>query len=221
MRDFFNRKAPPFKRLPAGLALAAFLVVGAAAGLSFLAGQPGGQTRQASVAQTVSQQAGWKVDPEKSRLGIQIIQMGKPVDGAFNTWTASIDFDPDKPEQAKIAVDVDVASIALGGVSGQALGEDFLNAAAHPMARFVTRSVVATGPGTYEAQATLSLAGQTAEITLPFTLNVEANRAFVEGEVALERLTFGVGKKGFPGNSPLGLQVLVKVTLEADKLPTP
>ena len=165
--------------------------------------------------------SGWLVDKEKSRLAIEITQMGSQVAGGFDAWNAAITFDPDNLAAASVEVEVDVASISLGGVAEQAKGPNFLNAAMHPIARFVSDSFASTGANAYEVRGHLSLAGRRQPLALPFTLRIEGDRAFVEAEVTIERLAFGIGEKGFSGDDQLGFGVLLKVTLEAEKAPSP
>ena len=212
---------PHFKRLPAFLAALSFAVLAAAVVADFTILQTERAPALTAPAPVESTTDGWLVDKEKSRLDIQIVQMGSPVSGGFNTWSAVVNFDPEDLEASNVEVEVDVASISLGGVSEQAKGEAFLNAAAHPIARFVSASFGRTGENTYEAAGHLTLAGRQQPLTLPFTLRIEDGRAYVEAELTIERLAFGIGEKGFSTDSQLGFGVLVKVTLEAERAPPP
>ncbi len=208
---------PHFKRLPVFLAALAFVILGAASLNDYVKhAQDGGRTQTALAP---AEATGWLVDREKSRIAIEVVQMGNPVAGGFDNWSAAITFDPDKLDAGSVEVEVDVASITLGGVAEQARGPNFLNAAMHPVARFVSESFASTGENTYEARGQLTLAGRGQPLTLPFTLRIEDGRAFVEAEVTLERLAFGIGEKGFSGEDQLGFGVKVKVTLEAEKAP--
>ena len=208
---------PYFKWLPMFLAALAFVALGAASlNDAVKHAQDGARTRTALAPVEAT---GWLVDMEKSRIAIEIVQMGNPIAGGFDTWNAAIAFDPDNLDAASVEVEVDVASIALGGVADQAQGPNFLNAAVHPVARFVSQSFASTGENSYEARGQLTLAGRSQPLTLPFTLRIENGRAFVEAAVTLQRLAFGIGEKGFEGEGQLGFGVQVKVTLEAEKAP--
>ncbi|MGI9463574.1 MAG: cytochrome b/b6 domain-containing protein, partial [Aestuariivirgaceae bacterium] len=219
---------PHFKRLPKFLAIFSFFVLGGAVVAGYTMNQSGNQSGNQlgaalnqPTASAVDQAAmGWVVDKEKSLLSIQIIQMGNPVAGQFNNWKAAIKFDPENLKNASVQVEVDVASISLGGVSEQAKGSEFLNVAEHPIAHLVSESFTSTAAGTYQMLGRLSLAGRDQPVELPFTLKIENNRAFVEAEVELQRLAFGIGEKGFSGDGQLGFGVLVKVILEAEKAPS-
>lgn len=209
--------APRHKWLPMILAALAFVALGAAS--LYDAVKYTQSIAQNQTELSPAEASGWLVDKEKSRIAIEIVQMGNPVSGGFDNWSAAITFDPDDLEAASVEVEVDVASITLGGVAEQARGPNFLNVAAHPVARFVSASFASTGENTYEAKGELSLAGRSQPLTLPFSLRIEGDRAFVEAEVTLERLAFGIGEQGFSGDGQLGFGVKVKVTLEADRAP--
>ncbi|MEM7171097.1 MAG: cytochrome b/b6 domain-containing protein [Pseudomonadota bacterium] len=178
--------------------------------------QPEAQTSAATDSPT-GDGSTWIVDPENSTLGLQIVQMGNPVVGEFESWTAAITFDPDDLESASVTVDVDVSSIVLGGVGDQAKGENFLNTAAFPVARFTSQSFAETAPDNYVAAGELSLVGQTHPLTLPFSLKIENGRAVMAGEVTIERLAYGIGAKGFSSDTQLGYGVLIQVSLEAQE----
>ena len=208
----------PLNRIPVFLAVVSFLAVGFAA--SFAVNPQGAVVKQSSVRQTGNKATGWLIDREKSHLTIEIVQMGNPVSGTFHNWDAAINFDPQNLNAASVEVEVDIASISLGAVSEQAKGPDFLNAAVHRSASFMSEGIVSSGAGSYQMRGVLALVGRRQQVSLPFTLKIENNRAYVEAEVTLERLAFGIGEKGFPGDSQLGFGVLVKVLLEAERLPS-
>jgi hypothetical protein len=57
-------------------------------------------------------------------------------------------------------------------------------------------------------------------VTLPFTLEIVDERAFVQGATTLDRLEFNIGRDGFSDDKMLGFQVDVVLTLEAEQPPT-
>ena len=54
------------------------------------------------------------VQPEHSQLGFSYHQMGVAMDGHFQRFAAQLSFDPARPAAAKLAFDVDLASIDVG-----------------------------------------------------------------------------------------------------------
>ena len=215
-----NLPDPHFRHLPTVLAALSFLLIAGASTVTHLVGQPNSESGQTGIDQATIEEARWLIDPKKSRLEIEIVQSGTPVSGHFGTWNAAIIFDPDKLEASKVEVEIDIASLALGSVSPQAISPDFLNAALHPVAVFVSEDFADKGNGTFEAHGQLTLAGLTKPISLPFALKIADGRAFVEAEVPLDRLEFDIGKKGFPKDDLVGFQVVVRIVLEAQKAPS-
>lgn len=160
----------------------------------------------------------WRVDHENSQLDIEVVQSGNPVAGSFGRWTADIRFDPQDLENAEVTAEIDVASLTLGGISQQALSADFLNAAAFPTAKFVSEDFSSTGPDEFLARGELILLGQSHPLDLPFSLDIQNGRAVVKGAANIRRLDYGIGAKGFPGDNMVGLEIVVRLSLEADQL---
>ncbi len=202
--------------LPVFLATVPFVVVGVLA-ISMFSAKPVQQTATISTDTAQVNDHGWIVDHEKSTLGIQIVQAGAPVAGSFGNWKADINFDPENLDASKIAVEVEIASLTLGGVTSQATSADFLNAAAHPTAIYRAEEVASVGEDTFEARGQLTLAGVTKPLPLPFTLRIQDDRAFVTIDTTLQRIDFGVGAKGFPDGSTVALDVKILVELEANR----
>ena len=61
----------------------------------------------------VAEAAIWKVDTSRSTLKFSGTQTGNVFQGAFNRFTAAIDFDPDHLERSSIRVTIDLASAAV------------------------------------------------------------------------------------------------------------
>ncbi len=221
-------------KLPAILAVLAFLAVGATAFMINTAntstssvGTTLGTTMDTTPATTLAKQPAsrsgsqWLVDHQKSALRIEIVQSGAKVSGIFENWNASIDLDPENLKSAKIEVDVDVASLSLGSVADQAKGPDFLNISQYPKGRFVSHNITNSGDGAYQAEGELTLVGQTRPLKLHFTLKIENDRAFAEAETIIKRLDFGLGEKGFLNDSQVGFEVRVEAVLEATRSASP
>lgn len=154
----------------------------------------------------------WEVT--SGQLGIVVAQMGSPVKGSFPTWAAEIQFDPEATTGNRVEVTVDVASLALGSVSAQATGPDFLNAAAHPKAIYAA-DITKTDTG-YLATGTLTLNGASIPLDLPFTLEIEGENANMVGVTRLDRRDFGIGKT-YADEASVGFGVDITVELTAKR----
>jgi len=91
----------------------------------------------------------WKVDYGKSEIRFVIKQMNVPVEGGFKRFNVQARFDAAKPEQGQFRVDVDVSAIDTGSEEGD--GEvkrpPWLDAAKHPKASFVSKTIRRDGAG--------------------------------------------------------------------------
>ncbi|MDX5356185.1 MAG: cytochrome b/b6 domain-containing protein [Rhodobacterales bacterium] len=154
--------------------------------------------------------SGWAV--QEGTLGIAVRQMGARVQGSFATWSAAITFDPEAETGNRVEVTVDLASLKLGSVSAQATGPDFLNAAAHPQARF-TADIRRAGDG-WLAEGALDLNGATVPVSLPFTLTLDGDTADMQGALTLDRRDFGIGAT-YPDEKTVGFTVDIAVALRA------
>lgn len=208
---------PADKKRPALIAVLIYGVLVGALGADWAFTQSKPDEHGIVLEQKSAAPTSWRVDPERSSIDIQIMQMGSPVNGRFDNWNAAIVLDPNDLALARIEVEVDTASISLGGVSDQAKGENFLNAVQFPIARFVSQDVRQLSDGSYETEGQLTLAGREHPATLPFTLRIEEGRAHATAELTIKRLEFGIGEIGFTKDDQLGFDVLVTVTLEADQ----
>ena len=175
-----------------------------------------GQTANTNIETTsTSAQSGWIVDHEKSNLDIEIIQSGQPVKGNFAEWQADIVFDPDALDKARVTVTVNTASLTIGGVTKDALSGNFLNVLEFPQAVFTSDQFTEIDEGKYQAVGELSLAGITKPLIMPFDLTIENDKAFMQSNVELQRLDYGLGRKGYTTDGLLGFVVKINVLLEA------
>jgi polyisoprenoid-binding protein YceI len=168
-------------------------------------------TDAAELAEVDSQ---WTV--QDGTLAITIQQMGSAVEGTFEQWTADIAFEEqDAPgKTGEVTVEIATGSIALGSVTSQAVGSDFLAVETFPTAVFQADILnVADG---YAAEGTLTLKGVTMPVTMPFQMTIQDGIATMEGRTTLERLNYGVGENMADGTQ-LGLRVDVSVKLVAEK----
>lgn len=147
-------------------------------------------------AATAEQEApSWAIQPG-GRLAFSVGNAGDTIRGTFSDWSGSIRFDPESPEDAEIAITVNLASASVGDATMDSAltGADFLAAAAHPRATWRAGSVRRTGPGRYSAQGTLTLRGVSRPQSLNFSLTGPGLRQRVEGSAQIDRNAFGVGQ---------------------------
>lgn len=165
--------------------------------------------------------ATWTVDPAKSKIAFSGIQTEQPFSGQFKTFTASIDFDPAKPQAAHALVTIDTASASTGDAQkDEALpGEDWFNVKAFPKATFEATGFTPKGGDAYEANGTLTIRDIGKPVVLPFTLAITGDAAHAVGKAQLVRTVFGVGQGAWSTPEYVAFEVNVNIDLSATKAP--
>jgi polyisoprenoid-binding protein YceI len=113
--------------------------------------------------------ATWNLDPAHTSAGfVARHMMVTTVRGKFNTVSGTLEFNPDKPEAARVDVTIDAASISSGveDRDNHLRSADFLEVEQFPQITFTSKRVNVTGKNEYDVIGDLSLHGVTREVTL-------------------------------------------------------
>ena len=190
-------------------AVAVYVVVtaiGATAGLY----TPKSTASQVALAQVASD---WTVT--EGEIALTITQLGSPVTGRFDDWTAAITFDENAAGVlGDVTTTIAIGSLSLGSVTGQALGADFFNTTGFPTATFAAQ-ITAEGDA-YLADGMLTIKDITMPVSLPFTLVVDGNVAQMAGQVTIDRRTFAVGQS-MGDETNLAFAVDIAINLSATR----
>jgi len=151
----------------------------------------------------------WTVDYENSQLGFEGSQTGTVFEGYFKTFTATIQFDPERLDSTAIEVIIDTSSARTGNPERDSIlpGADWFDIASHPTAQFSSNSVVYLD-NKYTAIGVLTLKGTAREVHLPFSLKQEGDTTRAVGTLTIDRNDFGIG------TGPLGPMVGNDVTIK-------
>jgi polyisoprenoid-binding protein YceI len=165
--------------------------------------------------------ADWTVDPAKSTLSFASSQAGETFTGHFTRYTATISFDPAKPEAAHVLVLVDTKSAVTGDSQRDAFlpQPDWFDTAKFADAKFEATGFTPKGGDAYETAGTLTLKGVSQKITLPFKLTLAGGTAHAVGGVTLNRMSFGVGQGQFTTPDWVPFEVAVTLDLTAAAAP--
>ncbi len=157
----------------------------------------------------------WLIDSEASTVEFETTVFGGSTRGAFSDFSADITLDPADLSTARIEAIVRTASGAMGNRDYQSalIGGQGLDPSGHPEARFVSEDIRTVEAG-YEAHGVLSIKGVEIELVLPFTLEINGDRAVAEGAFIVDRNTFSVGGSGW---GDVGSEVEVLLHIEADR----
>jgi polyisoprenoid-binding protein YceI len=160
-------------------------------------------------------QAQQKLVPAQSEIAFTSKQMGVPVDGKFKKFDAQVAFDPKKPEAAKIAFTIDLASVSLG--SGETEAEvakaDWFNTKAFPQATFQSTSAKSTGPGKFDVAGKLTIKGASQNVVVPVTVTQAGGNTTAVGSFVIKRLEYKIGEGDWKDTSMVANDVQVKFKL--------
>lgn len=161
--------------------------------------------------------APWHVDVPNSHLTFTAEQAGDQFTGRFTQFTPVIDFDPAAPQTGKIAITIDMASVAIDDKDRRDSlpTEDWFFTEKFPTASFTSSNIIQSGNGGFTANGKLTLRGVTLDVALPFTLREEAGITHAEGSVILQRQQFGVGQGQWADDQWVKFPVVVKFHLQA------
>lgn len=156
-------------------------------------------------------QSAWSVNGADSALGFTLQIGGTEARGAFEIWSAEVDFDPAAPQAGSVTVRVDIDAPQARGTIANA---DWLDVAGHPNAIFVGTGFDWTEDGNFSLPGTLTLRGVSRPLTLTGTLVIDGDTAQATLSAPILRLDHGVGTPD-PSVSP---EVTVIATLIAMRL---
>ena len=161
----------------------------------------------------------WTVDKAASRLTFRAVMNGQPFDGVFRSWDAQIAFDPHNLATSRATITVDTTSALTGQpIKDAALpNSEWLSTTAFPQATLVTRTIIQTAPGRYQATADVHIRGVAWRATVPFTVSISHDEGRMQSTVALDRRTFGIGEGPFRSPAPVDPLVQVSLRLMAKK----
>lgn len=139
----------------------------------------------------------WTVDAAQSSIKFEGAYMGRVFKGGFPKFDATIQFDPAKPEDARIRVVIPTAGVDAGDpyFNENVTQGDWFDVRKYPEAVFeVNQGVFKDSETQYEATGVLTVKGQKVPVRLPFTLQINGANAKMHGEITLQRLALGIGK---------------------------
>ncbi len=137
-----------------------------------------------------------QVQLDKSSVGFTYKQMGVGMDGQFRKFNPQLSFDPARPANGKVSMDIDLGSVDTGGAESdqEVAGRAWFNTKAFPTARFVSSSVKALGNNRYEVAGKLSIKGQSRDLVFPTTFTPAGKSGVFDGAFVIRRGDFSIGE---------------------------
>jgi len=137
------------------------------------------------------------VTPENSKVLFTGSKVTGKHEGGFNKFSGSIELVNEKPEESKVSVDIEAASVFTDtdALTKHLQTGDFFEVEKFPKASFVSTKIVpdaAKGAGNYTVTGDLELRGVKKSVTFPATIQVTPNDVSVNSEFAINRKDFGI-----------------------------
>ena len=153
--------------------------------------------------------------PAKSEIVFTARQMGVPLEGRFRLFNAQVDFDPRRPEAAKIELVIDVSSATLGMAETDAelVKPAWFGARLFPQAKFQATAVKPLGGGKFEVSGKLGIKSIVRNVVVPVTLTQSAGSTLATGTFALSRLDYKIGEGEWKDTSLVADSVQVNFRL--------
>jgi polyisoprenoid-binding protein YceI len=157
------------------------------------------------------------VDQDKSTITFVSKQMNVPVEGKFARFSVQLTFDAAKPNEGRVLVDLDLASIDTGSeeANEEVKGKGWFDVKNHPTARFVSSGVRTLGPGRYELAGKLTIKGRSRDVVAPFTFKPVGQGAVFDGAFVLKRLDYAIGEGIWSDIDTVANEVQVKFRISA------
>ena len=163
----------------------------------------------------------WRIDPAQSHLTFVGTQAGRPFEGSFGRFAATVRFDESDLAASRAVVVIDMASARTGNAQGDdaVRGQDWFAVAMYPQARFETKSFRHLDGNRYEADGVLTIRDAVKPVVLPFTLEKAQSATRARGELVIDRTDFGVGQGQWASPQLVAHEVTIRFDLLAAPLP--
>lgn len=158
----------------------------------------------------------WIPVPATSKISFDISQAGAPLQGTFSDYSGRICIDPGQPTADSIRVQIRMTSVdtQLPELDEALRGADFFDVAHWPQANFESDSFQALGHDHYEVKGKLTLRDVTRSITVPFTLQADADGgARLTGQLSIQRLDYHIGLGQWTDTKWVGNQVAISFSV--------
>lgn len=163
-----------------------------------------------------------QVQSNESAVTFGFKQMGVPLDGKFNKFSAQVNFDPSQIAKAQARIEIDLASIDTGSADGneEVVGKQWFNVKAYPTASFVSTGIKSLGGNRYQALGKLSIKGKTQDVATPVTFQSDGKKGIFEGTFEIKRLDYMIGEGEWTDVSSVANEIQIKFHVVVNASPS-
>jgi polyisoprenoid-binding protein YceI len=180
----------------------------------------------ASFAATRYAAISWTIDKSHTSITFEAKHFFTNVPGAFESYEAEVNFDPENLEESSINVQIDVRSINTKNErrDGHLQSADFFQSDMYPYITFSSDNIVSTGDNNFEAYGTLTIKDVSTDFVMPFTLlgimdspwQENTLIAGFESEFSLLRNDYNVGTGDWISDAVVGDEIKVMIDVEVN-----
>jgi len=159
--------------------------------------------------------------PDNSKVQFVGSKVTGKHDGGFNQFTGTIDLVNGKPQDSRVWVDIETASVFTDtdGLTKHLQTGDFFETEKFPKASFTSTKIEpdsAKGADNYTVTGDLELRGQKKAVTFPATIKVTPEAVDVDAEFAINRKDFGIVYAG-KADDLIRDDVVIKLDLNSQR----
>jgi len=165
----------------------------------------------AGVASPLTAVAQQQMLADQSELRFVSRQMGVPVEGRFQNFSAQVKFDPAKLDDSRITFTVDTGSARINRDADAELPKPiWFNVPQFPQATFESSRIRRLEGNRFEVAGKLSIKGLSSDVVVPVTLAQSAGTTTATGTFPIKRLSFRIGEKEWADTSMVADEVQVR-----------
>lgn len=128
-------------------------------------------------------------------MTFRYVENGAPASGVFTSFRGEGEFDPRRPEEARLKLEFDIDSIQLA----DSLRSEFVKTDAwfdvetYETAEYTLKSLEKTGENRFRAVGALRIKNRTRDLVSEITLDLSRTTARARGSVSFDRIDFRLG----------------------------
>jgi polyisoprenoid-binding protein YceI len=146
-------------------------------------------------------------------VSFKIKNAGMSVEGTLTGMEATIVFDPQKPQEAKISASVLASTINTGNNTrdGHLRKSDYFDAVKYPKITMVSTKIEKTGIINYNGYFKLTMKGITKDVIVPFLYMKTPEGTKLKGSFTLNRLDYNIGSSSFTLSDNVTVNILAEI----------
>ena len=158
----------------------------------------------------------WQILSSKASVKFSMLAHGQTLVGSFQQLGGTIQFDPQKPEEARFDCQIPISTIETGNEkrNGHLQAERWFDAAKYPTIGVKSVAVTGNEKDGFRMRAKVEIKGESREVDFPFQFIRESDETgMFKGSFQVKRTDFAVGKADQEVGDDVIIQLEVPVGL--------